>query len=230
IIGYITPETAFLARPGNTVKFLDEIESIKKEIANLRQQYNPKDLNIFIAVGHSGYEKDKEIAAKIPELDVVVGGHTNTFLYTGKAPSIEVPEGEYPVVFDHGSDGKTLVVQAFAYGKYLGKLNVIFDDNGLITSYSGNPILLDDSVKEDPEVLSLVKVESAKIDEYYKTEVGFSHVVLDQTYCREQECNCGNLMADAFVTYFLDESQVHKNAWNTVPISIVNGGAVRSSI
>ena len=126
----------------------DEVESINKEIKSLKSQHGEK-LKIFIALGHSGFEKDKEIAAKIHELDIVVGGHTNTFLYTGeKPPSKEKPEGPYPVVFDHGQEGKTLVVQAFAYGKYLGKLDVTFDENGVITSYGGNPILLDHSVQE----------------------------------------------------------------------------------
>jgi 5'-nucleotidase len=148
IIGYITPDTKFLARPGNTVIFNDEIVSIRNEIKNLQTQY-AESLNIFIAVGHSGFEKDKEIAQKIEELDIVVGGHTNTFLFTGaKPPSIEIPEDKYPVMFDHGIKGKTLVVQAFAYGKYIGKLDTVFDEKGTIVEYNGNPILLDNSTAE----------------------------------------------------------------------------------
>ena len=38
-------------------------------------------VNIIIAVGHSGYKRDKEIAKQVPEVDVVVGGHSNSFLY-----------------------------------------------------------------------------------------------------------------------------------------------------
>ena len=146
IIGYITPDTKFLSSPGNTVKFYDEIESIRKEIINLKREHD--DLNIFIALGHSGLEKDQEIAKNIPELDVVVGGHSHSLLYTGQPPSIDKPEGPYPMVVDHGIDGKTLVVQAFAFGKYLGKLDVVFDDGGHIISYGGNPILLDRNVTE----------------------------------------------------------------------------------
>ena len=150
VIGYVTPETSFLSSPGPTVKFLDEIESIRKEMDRLKQE--DPTLNIFIALGHSGFDKDKEIAEKIPELDVVVGGHTNTFLYTGTPlPSIEKPEGDYPVVYKHGEVGQTLVVQAFAYGKYLGVLDLKFDNDGKIISYSGNPILLDDKVEEGEE-------------------------------------------------------------------------------
>ena len=41
-------------------------------------------MNILIALGHSGFQKDLEIAENVPDIDVVVGGHTNTFLYTGR--------------------------------------------------------------------------------------------------------------------------------------------------
>lgn len=107
-------------------------------------------LNIFIAVGHSGYERDLEIATAISDLDLVVGGHSNTFLFSGPSlPSNEVPEGEYPTVIKHPDSGEqTLVVQAFAYGKYLGKLDLIFDENGRVASYQGAPIFLDSSFKE----------------------------------------------------------------------------------
>lgn len=37
----------------------------------------------IIALGHSGFEMDKLIAQKVKGVDVVVGGHSNTFLYTG---------------------------------------------------------------------------------------------------------------------------------------------------
>jgi len=41
-------------------------------------------VNILIAVGHSGYEVDKKIAKEVPDIDVVVGGHSHSFLFTGK--------------------------------------------------------------------------------------------------------------------------------------------------
>jgi 5'-nucleotidase len=31
--------------------------------------------NIIIALGHSGLERDKQIAAQCPEVDLVIGGH-----------------------------------------------------------------------------------------------------------------------------------------------------------
>ena len=71
-----------------------------------------------------GYTKDKEIADKVVGIDIVVGGHTNTFLYTGTPPSNESPLGPYPTVINpsYDSNRRVLVVQDFYFGKYLGDL------------------------------------------------------------------------------------------------------------
>ena len=58
--------------------FYDEIESISKEAKRLKKD----GVNIIIALGHSGFEMDKQIAASVEEVSLVIGGHTNTFLYT----------------------------------------------------------------------------------------------------------------------------------------------------
>lgn len=62
------------------IKFLDIIESIRKEVKVLKKSF----VNIIIAVGHAGINVDKQIAEEIPEVDVVVGGHTDTLMYNGK--------------------------------------------------------------------------------------------------------------------------------------------------
>lgn len=44
-------------------------------------------------------------------------------------------------------DGRDVpVVQAFAFGKYLGYLKVIFDEAGNVVKAEGNPILMDSSI------------------------------------------------------------------------------------
>ena len=44
--------------------------------------------NKIIMVGQAGYIMDKTIASNVDGLDIVVGGHTDTFLYTGKKTCI----------------------------------------------------------------------------------------------------------------------------------------------
>ena len=53
---------------------MDEIESIEKEA----QALTDSGVDIIIAVGHAGFVKDKEIAEKVPQVDVVVGGNNLT--------------------------------------------------------------------------------------------------------------------------------------------------------
>lgn len=83
-----------------------------------------RGVNIIIAVGHSGFKVDKEIAAKCPLVDAVIGGHSNTFLYDGPQPDIEKIKGPYPTVIKQSSGKEVPVVQAYAYTKYLGKLEL----------------------------------------------------------------------------------------------------------
>ena len=88
----------------------------------------------------------------------------------GTPPSTEKPYGQYPLVITPDSNpyAKVLVVQDFAYGKYLGKLKVDFDADGEVTKFSGNPILLDSSIQKDPAVLQQVqqmKIEVSKVSE-----------------------------------------------------------------
>lgn len=44
-------------------------------------------VNKIIALGHSGFLVDQDIARRVRGVDVVVGGHTNTFLFTGETES-----------------------------------------------------------------------------------------------------------------------------------------------
>lgn len=45
--------------------------------------------NKIIALGHSGFDVDKQIAKRVRGVDVVIGGHTNTFLYNGRVNSVK---------------------------------------------------------------------------------------------------------------------------------------------
>ena len=85
----------------------------------------------------------------------------------GTAPSTEKPYGPYPLVItpDRDPDGKVLVVQDYKYGKYLGRLNVQFDSDGKLTSWNGNPILLDNTVAKDPAIEREVQLMKAKMTE-----------------------------------------------------------------
>ncbi|XP_074718108.1 5'-nucleotidase isoform X2 [Strix uralensis] len=174
IVGYTTKETSFLSQPGDDIVFEDEIEALQVQVNELTAM----GVNKIIALGHSGFTVDKNIAQKVKGVDVVIGGHTNTFLYTGTPPSTEEPAGPYPFMVDSDDGRKVPVVQAYAYGKYLGYLNVTFDKKGNVVEAVGNPILLDSSVPEDEDIKEEVEKWRKNLGNYSK-EIGRTSVYLN---------------------------------------------------
>ena len=61
--------------------FHDVVQSVRDAVQTI--QRTQPSINIFIAVGHAGFDVDKKVAKEVDEIDIVVGGHSNTFLYTG---------------------------------------------------------------------------------------------------------------------------------------------------
>lgn len=61
------------------MRFEDEVFALQREVDKLLTL----GVNKIIVLGHSGFDTDKEIAKKVRGVDVVIGGHTNTFLFTG---------------------------------------------------------------------------------------------------------------------------------------------------
>ena len=53
---------------------------------------------------------------------------------------------KYPFVVNHMDGRKTLVLQAGSMGKFVGHIEVKFDDAGNVVSWVGNPVLMDKSI------------------------------------------------------------------------------------
>ncbi|CAH2236055.1 jg7346 [Pararge aegeria aegeria] len=223
IIGYLTPETKTLAI-GNNVDYIDEIVAIIEELNKLKNE----GVQIFVALGHSGFQKDLEIAEKVEGIDLVIGGHTNTFLWNGNTIDTEIPQGPYPTLVKQNSGRQVPVVQAYAYTKYLGKLHLLFNSRGEIVRFDGNPILLDNSIPQDPTVLSIVNRYRENIAKISEVVVGTASSVLDGLSCRLQECNLGNLIADAMVDKYAFE--YIGDGWTDAPVAVIQGGGIRASI
>ncbi|MFC1975888.1 metallophosphoesterase [Chloroflexota bacterium] len=135
----------------------DSEESIQTAIDELTAQ----GINKILGVSHVGLDTDREIAAAVTGLDVVVTGHSHTYLSNTDPLAID----SYPVVIQ-APDGKpVLLVSASDWGRYLGRLDVTFDADGVVTKYSGGPILLDGNVVQDPDIAARVDELAAPLRE-----------------------------------------------------------------
>ena len=207
-----TPETS---SPGNEVVFQDDIDSLTADVAALEAEGVTK----IIALTHVGYGRDMAIAAAVPGVDAVVGGHSHTYL------SATDPDraGPYPTWVTRGEGDLVPVVQAYAYSKYLGHLELVFDDAGQLVYAGGNTILLDASVTPDPDIEARVAELAGPIEELKSKVVAEAAEAIDgsRETCRAQECQMGNLVAEAMLDRVKDQG---------VTIAIANGGGLRASI
>lgn len=215
IVGLTTNTTPSSSSPGPTVAFGDYVPALEPVIAELEAQ----GVNKIVLLSHIGYVDDQTLAAAIDGIDVIVGGHSHTFL----SNTAEDASGPYPTVVDSPSGAPVLIVHDGSYGKYLGNLEVTFDADGVPTSWQGDPILLDNSVAEDPAVLARVEELAQPLEELRSTVIGQTEADLDgdRASCRFAECTMGNLITDAMIWGSQNDG---------VQIAIENGGGIRASI
>ncbi|XP_021942386.1 apyrase-like isoform X2 [Zootermopsis nevadensis] len=225
ILGYVLRTFYELSSTGK-LKFLDEVETVKKEAAELKSQ----GVDIIIALSHAGLDVDREVAAAVSDVDVIVGGHSHSFLFSGTPPTGDYPVDSYPVIVEHPGGHKVLIVQAYAYSKYVGNISVWFDDEGEYIAWEGSPILLDYSIPEDPDVVKAMRPWKEIIDAEGSRVIGSTKVFLDASSgaCRKGECNFGNLITNAFIDESVKLAQ--PGSWTRAAIALINSGGIRTSI
>jgi len=224
IIGYVTQSSKYNF-PNHEVTFGDEVAAVQREATALREA----GVEIIIALGHSGYEVDQILAREVAELDLVVGGHSHTFLYTPTAeqpvPSIESPQGDYPTYIIQQGGKVVPVVQAYCYTKYLGHLKLRFGASGdLLTpvetegvQHALPELLNSDTVAQSSVVLEAMKKWEANLTEFQEV-VGYNEVVLEEGRPSE-ESNLGDVICDAYA-----------GAYKDTRIAFTNNGGIRSSL
>jgi 5'-nucleotidase len=210
LIGLTPQDTDELASPGPNVMFSDPVAAVQGEVDRLAAM----GVNKIVVLSHSGYRVDQRVATQTTGVDVIVGGHSNTYLSNVSDRAV----GPYPTMV-----GQTAIVQAYAYGKYLGELNVTFDDEGNVTQAMGEPLTMDATVAEDQSTVARIAELAVPLEEIRQMVVADTSALIegDRAVCRIRECAMGNLVADAM----LDRVKAQG-----VTIALANSGGLRASI
>ena len=210
IVGVTPQNNDELSSPGPNVIFTDPSPAIQAEVDALTAD----GVNKIIVLSHSGFATDLVIAQNTTDVDLIVGGHSNTFL----SNTDDGADGPYPEMMNG-----VPIVQAFAYGKYLGELVITFDNDGNVVSATGEPILIDASVEEDAATKARVAELAAPLDEIRNRVVAEAAGFIegDRSVCRVSECPMGNLVADAMLDRVADLG---------IDIAFANSGGIRASI
>lgn len=143
--------------PESGIEF-DSIVDTSKEIV---KQLKDEGADLIVCLSHSGTNEDKSksedelLAEKVPEIDVIVSGHSHTKL------------DEYIKV------GDTYVVSSGRYGEFLGEIDLVpSGDRWKVANYKMNR--LDDTVPADDTILAELETYKKTIDETYLKRFGYT--------------------------------------------------------
>ncbi|WP_235680266.1 5'-nucleotidase C-terminal domain-containing protein [Paenibacillus albicereus] len=213
LIGLTTPDTANIASPG-AVTFADPAASAAGAVKQLQEQ----GIDKIVALSHLGYDEDVKLAQAVAGIDVIVGGHSHTKL-------------DHPVV-DRTHEAPTLIVQTGEKGQFLGRLDVAFDEAGVISEYDGKLISIEEKngsayvLANDAEAEALLKRDfKPGVDALGRDVVAQSTVALNgvRDDVRTKETNLGRLIADGMLS-------AARKAGADATLALQNGGGIRASI
>jgi 5'-nucleotidase/UDP-sugar diphosphatase len=170
LFGTMGLEAATYAVSAAPVVFTDPVEAARATVARLR---NVEKVDVVIALSHGGVRQNAEgaftegadvrLAAELPGIDVVVGGHSHTVL-------------ESPIIVN----GRTPVVQAGHNGRFLGEVTVTIDGDALtVDACRTHPI--NDTILGDSAISEVIEGFKQRVTELVFASRGFA---IDQPLAR----------------------------------------------
>jgi phosphodiesterase/alkaline phosphatase D-like protein/2',3'-cyclic-nucleotide 2'-phosphodiesterase (5'-nucleotidase family) len=215
-------------------------------------------INKIILVSHlQDIAEDQQLIPQLRHVDVAVaGGGDELLVNSGVAqdmqllPGEEAPiDGEYPIIVQDADGRDVPIVTTAGNYKYVGRLDVAFDEAGEVTSVITDksyprPVIpesdvattlnLDDTVPPDAGIVTSVNEPVEACLSQFDDALVRSEVVLDvsRNGSRGRETNAGNMVADSYIYAY----QQLATANDLPPISnenpviaVQNGGGIRQN-
>ena len=202
--------------------FEDPIEAVKETVADIKAN---EEADMIVCVSHSGTWEDPEksedelLAKAVPELDLIISGHTHTKL-------------DEAIVH-----GNTYIVSVSEYGKYLGDISMTQNADGRWSLDKYDLILVDETIEADAETQAKVDALMDNVDSKYLEQFGFTKdqvlafneydfATSQETGELHTELNLGSIMADAY-TYAVETMSDTDS--HPVDVAVVPAGTIRDT-
>ena len=152
---------------------LETIPLVQEKATTLRQQ----GADVIVVISHMGVKKDRELAATLPDIDVIIGGHSHTTL----------PQGE--------EVNGVLIAQTGEYAVHLGRVDLTLDDDsGQVLTRSAVLLPVPPEIDLDPAVQAAIAAAEVEAQEYRSRPLGTLQAALGLDHFGE--CDMGNWAAD----------------------------------
>ncbi len=215
IFGLLTQSYTSL---NSTYGIQDSTTRAQAIVTSLKQQ----GINKIVLLSHLGYDRDQALANAVKGIDVIVGGHTHTKL-------------SKPTLVNNTEP--TVIVQAQHYLTYLGVLNLTFNSSGVIQSYDGRLLTVNNYAANPDAQAKLNQInstglptqETAKDEGWVKTD-GESYYYVNGVKLTGWQTIDGNryyfgstsgiLKTGFYVisgkTYYFGDDGVMRTGWQTI--------------
>lgn len=213
---------ALACAPTCELLFQDPVEAVKETVKEIQEK---EKADMIVCVSHSGTWEDEDksedeiLAKSVPELDLIVSGHTHTDL-------------DEPIVH-----GDTYIVSTGEYAKKIGSMSMEQKEDGRweIKEYELIPITT--SIPADETTQTKVDGFMEAVDSEYLSQFGYTQkqvlarntIEFSSLYDLEYEHtehNLGNIMSDAY-RYAVTNAEDYDG--KPVDVAVVPSGTIRDT-
>lgn len=196
-LGLTTPATHTLSKGAAGLTFLDPIQAAKAVVARARRA----KADVIVALTHQDMADDEQLAASVPGIDLILGGHEHTPL--------------------DARVGRTLILKTGSDAVALGRIDLLvtLGKGGRRVESTWKLLPVTDEIPDQPEVAAVVKRYADLTAAALSVGVGETKLPLDTRgeMVRTRESAVGNLIADLM-----------KDALGA-DVALVNGGGIRGN-
>ena len=208
--------------PNCDLLFKDPVEAAKETVAAITANEN---VDMIACVSHSGTWSDPEksedeiLAKAVPEIDVIISGHTHTRL-------------DEPIVH-----GDTYIVSCGEYGKRVGSFHMKMTGDGIWEMSEYDLIEVTADISGDAQTQAEIDILMDSVDRNYLNKWGYSRnqviaqndivfsAVSDLSSIHEDH-NLGNIIADSY-KYAVENASDFNG--DRVAVAIAPSGTIRGS-
>ena len=220
VFGLLGRDAVSLSSSSN-LTFKDYISSAKDTVSEIENLYSP---DLIICLSHSGTgdtvsDEDVELAKAVPEINVIISGHTHTYL------------GE-PIKV-----GNTIIGSCGEYGEFVGKIELdMSGDSPVLNSYKLIPV--DDSIEANADTNSKIEKFKTQISDYLD-EFGYEssdELLAFSPFDFPEQSSMGNSLAEQQLGNLISDSYVYAlrqaegESYVPVDVAVAPLGVIRASI
>lgn len=204
------------------IKILDPVEQAKKYV-HFFHEHKDGPIKKIGLLAHLGEDVSNEVAREVEGISFIIDGHDHRF-----------EPVEYYIANKANQGWKTMISSAGSNGRWLGNLNVFFNENGMVNPYKtlGRLHSIDARIMPEPGLKRLIKryLNDNGIQKLKRERYDFKIASpLSMSAIRSQSTVLGRIIAEA--DYHAIESYYAKHNPALTPDGIlVQSGGIRSGI